>query len=59
MILNSDFDLPCRTSPRNCSRGSPVGWSCITFSRNLYIDTIGRFTEKIMMIDLLMARGDI
>ena len=26
MILNFDFDLPCRTSPRRCSRGSPSGW---------------------------------
>ena len=26
MILNFDFDLPCRTSPRLCSRGSPGGW---------------------------------
>ena len=26
MILNLDFNLPCRTSPRRCSRGSPGGW---------------------------------
>ena len=25
MILNFYFDLPCRTSPRLCSRGSPGG----------------------------------
>ena len=27
MILNYDFDLPCRTLPRRCSRGFPGGWS--------------------------------
>ena len=27
MILNFDFDIPCRTSPRRCYRGSPGGWS--------------------------------
>ena len=27
MMLNFDFDLPCRTSHRRCSRGSPGGWS--------------------------------
>ena len=27
-----DFDLPCRTtSPKLCSRGSPGGWSWISF----------------------------
>ena len=26
MTLNLDFNLPCRTSPRWCSRGSPGGW---------------------------------
>ena len=26
IILNFDFDLPCRTSPGRCSRGSPGGW---------------------------------
>ena len=26
IILNLDFDLPCRTSPRRCSRGFPDGW---------------------------------
>ena len=25
-ILNLDFDLPCRTSPRQCSQSSPGGW---------------------------------
>ena len=29
MILNFDFNLPCRTSPRRCSRGSPDDWSRI------------------------------
>ena len=27
MILNFDFDLPCKTSPRRCSQGSIGGWS--------------------------------
>ena len=25
-MLNLDFDLPYRTSPRRCSQGSPGGW---------------------------------
>ena len=52
MIFIFDFDLPRRTSSRRCSRGSPGGWSYISFLRNLYIITKGRFTEKIMMIGL-------
>ena len=36
MILNFDFDLPCRTSPRRCSQGSPGDWSWVSFLRNLY-----------------------
>ena len=24
--INFDFDIPCRTSARWCSRGTPVGW---------------------------------
>ena len=55
MILTFDFDLPCRTSPRRCSRGSPGGWSWSSFLQNLYINTKGRFTEQIMIIDLKMA----
>ena len=30
MILKLYFDLPCRTSPWWCSRGSPGGWIKIT-----------------------------
>ena len=29
-ILNFDFDLPCRTSSRRCSRGYLGGWSWIS-----------------------------
>ena len=34
-ILNFYFDVPCRTSPRCCSRGSPGGYDLI-FLRHLY-----------------------
>ena len=40
------FHLPCRTSPRRCFRGSPGGWSWISFLQNLYINTKGRFNKK-------------
>ena len=50
--LTFDFALPCKTSPRRYSRGSLDGWSWISFLRNLYINTKGRFAEKIIMIDL-------
>ena len=52
VIVNLNFDLPCRTSPRRYSRGSPGGFGSISFFKNLNITTRGRFTEKIMMIDL-------
>ena len=33
-MLNLDFGLPCRTSPRRCSEGSPGGWNWISFLQN-------------------------
>ena len=30
-ILNINFKVPCRTSPRCCSRGSPGGWIRLYF----------------------------
>jgi len=30
-----DFDVPCRTSPICCSRGTPGGWIKIYFLQNL------------------------
>ena len=52
MLLNYDFDLSCRTSPRRCSGpgGSLCGWIWIFFYRDLYINTKGRFPQKIMII---------
>ena len=50
--FNLVFDLPCRISPRWCSRSSPCGWRWISFIKNLYVNTKGRITEKIIMIDL-------
>ena len=47
MILHFDFDLPCRTSPRRCSRCSHWGWACLKT-----INIKGRFIEKSMMIEL-------
>ena len=41
-----DFDLPCRTSPRWCSRGSPGGWFWNLSKYHLKINTKERFKEK-------------
>ena len=46
MTFNLYFDLPRKTSPRWCSRGSPGGWSWVSFEKNLHINTEGWFTEK-------------
>ena len=31
IILSLNFDLPCRTSPSWCNKGSSCGWSFISF----------------------------
>ena len=56
MILNFDYDLPCRTSPRQCSRGSPGGWSWISFLRNLYINTKGKKYDELFINELFTFR---
>ena len=58
MILNFYFDLPYRTTPGQCSRGSPGGWSWISFLQNLYINIKGKFIEK-KCDDWFMNGGDI
>ena len=35
ILLNFDFYLPCRTSPRRCSLGSPGGWFWNLFTTKL------------------------
>ena len=49
MKLYLDFDLPCRTSPLD---DYPGDWSWISFLQNLFVNTKGRFTEKVTMVDL-------
>ena len=46
LILNLYFDLPCRTSPRSCSRGSPGGWFWNKKKLHLKIKTKVRFKVK-------------
>ena len=57
IISNLDFNHPCRTSHRRCSRGSPGCRSWINLWRNLlYVNTKGWFTENFLMIDKWIAK---
>ena len=47
-ILISTF----RTSPRRCSRGSPGGWSWISFLVNSYINTKRRYDNWFKMAEI-------
>ena len=42
-ILNFNLDVPCRTSPRSCSRGFPGGCIFISFFTNL----VDKYLSKI------------
>ena len=42
-MLNLNFDLPCKTTPRRCSQGSP-GEDLIFFTK--YINTIDDSLKK-------------
>ena len=53
MILNFYFDLPCRTSPIWCSRGSPGGWFWNLSKCHLKLDTKGRFKENKEKVEFL------
>ena len=57
-ILNFNFDVPCRASPRCCSQSPPGGWIWIYFFTKL-VDKYNRKIHRKSYDDCLIDGGNI